>query len=330
MVFVLLCGGLGTRMTQGTLPKPLTPLLGSPSLKFALEHIAPLVPELIFIYAKHLAAFNFEATVTNLFKTTKCTFACVPFATRGAVETALAGLLQLALPADLPLVFLDNDNVYPASLVALAAPAAPFLGYDADDSGSQALSFMRRAPDGAVTEFVEKVRISRECCTGVYGFASVAQFLHWGRHTLRHGPFPKGEMFMSSLYVNMIAAGEHVGSAHVPVVLLRTAPMAAAFLEARPEKLRICFDLDNTLITYPRVPGDYSTVAPVAATVVIARWARAAGHTVIICTARRMTTHGHNLGRVTADIGRVTFDTLDRFDPLRRGHLRQAYRGRVH
>jgi len=313
MVFVLLCGGLGTRMTQGTLPKPLTPLLGSPSLKFALEHIAPLVPELIFIYARHLAAYNFEETVINLFKGTKCIFTCVPFATRGAVETALAGLLQLALPLDLPLVFLDNDNVYPASLATLAAPATPFLGFGEDTSELASFSFMRRDACGRVLEFVEKRRISNEVCNGVYGFSSAAQFLHWARHTLRHGPFPKGEIYMSSLFVNMIAAGERVNSAPVPVVQLGTAAFAAAFLEARPEKLRICFDLDNTLVTYPRVPGDYSTVAPVEATVAIARWARAAGHTVIVHTARRMATHGHNVGRVTADIGRVTFDTLDKF-----------------
>ena len=40
MVFVILCGGLGTRMAQGTFPKPLTPILGGPSIKFALRHLA--------------------------------------------------------------------------------------------------------------------------------------------------------------------------------------------------------------------------------------------------------------------------------------------------
>mgnify|MGYP003349597175 CR=1 FL=1 len=28
-------------------------------------------------------------------------------------------------------------------------------------------------------------------------------------------------------------------------------------------KLRICFDLDNTLVTYPSIPNDYSTVKPI-------------------------------------------------------------------
>ena len=314
MVFVILCGGLGTRMTQNTLPKPLTPILASPSLKFALENIALRVKELIFIYAKHLAAFNFEEVVINLFKHTKCTFTCIPFATRGAVETALAGVIQLALPKELPVVFLDNDNVYPASLAALSEPSGPFLGFDVDKSDSTAFSFMQRSEDGVVTAFAEKRRISNDFCTGVYGFASIAQFLRWGRYTLQHGPFPNNEIYMSSLFVNMIAAGERVESVKVPIVALGTASLANSFMSARSDKLRICFDLDNTLVTYPRVPGDYSTVLPVDSTISVARWARAEGHTIIIYTARRMMTHANNVGRVTADIGRVTFDTLEKFN----------------
>jgi len=301
-------------MTQGTLPKPLTPILGCPSIKFALEHIAPLVQELVFIYASHLSAFNFEETVINLFKKTKCTFTCVPFATRGAVETALSGIIQLDLPGDLPIVFLDNDNVYPASLSKEFAPSVPFLGYDIDESESEAYSFLKRGTDGAVTSFAEKQRISNNIGTGVYGFSSVRQFLYWGKYTLQHGPFPKNEIYMSSLFVNMLAAGERVESVHVPIKQLGTAASAAEFLQSRPEKLRICFDLDNTLVTYPKIPGDYSTVSPVASNVSIARWAREQGHTIIVYTARRMTTHANNVGRVTADIGRVTFETLEKFD----------------
>ena len=313
MVFVILCGGLGTRMAQG-FPKPLTPILASPSLRYALENIAPLVDELIFIYAQHLKAFNFEEVVVNLFQKTRCTFSCVPFATRGAVETALAGLLRLDLNPTTPLVFLDNDSVYSAALAPLAAaPSGPFLGFDFDSSTSAAFSFMRCAPDGAVVEFAEKRRISNQYCTGIYGFATLAQFLHWARHTLQHGPFPNNEIYMSSLFVNMIAAGERISSVHMPIVMLGTARDADAFAAAKGDKLRVCFDLDNTLVTQPRVPGDFSTVAPIPANIALARTAHAAGHTVIIHTARRMAAQGANVGRVIAEIGRVTFDTLERF-----------------
>jgi hypothetical protein len=318
MVFVVLCGGLGTRATQGTLPKPLTPLLGAPSLKYALEHVAPHVGALVFIYAAHLAAFNFEETVINLFPRVTCTFACVPFATRGAVETAMAGMIALALDEREPVVFLDNDNVYPASIAARGAPAAPFLSYDDDATGSLAFSYMTRdaADGGRVTAVAEKRCISTTKGTGAYGFASVAQFMQWGRHTLEHGPFPNNEIFMSSLFVNMIAAGVRVESEHAPVVQLGTAALANAFLDTRPEKLRLCFDLDGTLVTPPRVPGDYSTVQPVESMIAAARWGRAAGHTIIVHTTR-VCGSAHRAaapGQSMADIGRQTFEQLARLD----------------
>lgn len=299
-------------MTQGTLPKPLTPLLGAPSLKYALQHVAPHVPELVFIYSGHLADFSFEETVINLFSPTKCTFAAVPFATRGAVETALAGVLQLRLLMEGPIVFLSCDNVYPAAVAALGAPAAPFLGFD--DSSAELLSFdsmyfLRRAPDDgtAVAEYAQKTRLpgARDYSTSVYGFTAVAQFLRWGRHTLQHGPFPASEISMPMLFVNMLAAGERVGAERVPIVPLGSAQLLATFLDSRPEQLRVCFALDGTLVTPPRVPGDLATVAPVAASVKVARWARAKGHTVIIHTTRVASDRN--------DVGRLTLDTLRAF-----------------
>ena len=308
MVFVILCGGLGTRMAQGTFPKPLTPILGSPSIKFALRHLAggvaadgaPLVRELIIVYASHLSRYSFEETIINLFPRVACTFSCVPFGTRGAVETALAGVLALRLPPTTPLVFLDNDNVYPASLAAFAdAPAGAFLGFDFDHTDSAAHSFMRCDGAGAVRAFAEKRRISDQICTGVYGFASAAQFLQWGRHALQHGPFLNNEIYMSSVFVNMIERGEEVRSVPVPIVPLGTALLADSFTRAEGARLRICFDLDGTLVTPPRVPGDLSTVRAVPANVALAARARAEGHTVVIHTARAQ-----------ADLADVTFASL--------------------
>ena len=68
-----------------------------------------------------------------------------------------------------------------------------------------------------VTEFAEKRRISNQFCTGVYGFASTEQFLHWARFTLQHGPFPNNEIYMSSIFVNMLAHGEPVAAHYVPI-----------------------------------------------------------------------------------------------------------------
>jgi capsule biosynthesis phosphatase len=78
--------------------------------------------------------------------------------------------------------------------------------------------------------------------------------------------------------------------------------------------LRICFDLDNTLVTLPTIPGDYTSVKPIFKMISLLKNLKKLGHTIIIYTARRMNTHNHNVGRVIRDIGLITFQTLEKFN----------------
>ena len=80
------------------------------------------------------------------------------------------------------------------------------------------------------------------------------------------------------------------------------------------QKLRICFDLDNTLVTYPTVVGDYSTVKPIKKNITLLKSLKKDGHEIIIYTARRMKTHNGNVGKVIKDIAGVTIDTLEKFN----------------
>jgi capsule biosynthesis phosphatase len=79
-------------------------------------------------------------------------------------------------------------------------------------------------------------------------------------------------------------------------------------------KLRICFDLDNTLTTYPTVAGDYSTVKPIYKNITLLKKLKSDGHEIIIYTARRMKTHHGNIGKVIKDIAGITIDTLEKFN----------------
>jgi len=79
-------------------------------------------------------------------------------------------------------------------------------------------------------------------------------------------------------------------------------------------KLRICFDLDNTLLTYPTIAGDYSTVKPIYNNLSLLKKLKSDGHEIIIYTARRMKTHHGNVGKVIKDIAGITIDTLERFN----------------
>ncbi|CAF3572427.1 unnamed protein product [Rotaria sp. Silwood1] len=79
-------------------------------------------------------------------------------------------------------------------------------------------------------------------------------------------------------------------------------------------RMRFCFDLDNTLVSYPSKHGDYNSVEPKLQNIQLVRELHRAGHYIIIQTARRMRTHAGNVGAVIADIGRITLETLAKFD----------------
>ena len=79
-------------------------------------------------------------------------------------------------------------------------------------------------------------------------------------------------------------------------------------------KLRICFDLDNTLVSYPYIVGDYKSVKPITDMIMLAKNLHNMGHTIIIYTARRMETHKYNIGAVVKDIARDTIDILDKYE----------------
>ncbi len=78
--------------------------------------------------------------------------------------------------------------------------------------------------------------------------------------------------------------------------------------------MRICIDLDG-VICQLRKPGEsYQDLQPVPGAVEKLRELKAAGHYLIICTARHMKTCEGNVGQVIARQGGVTIEWLRRFD----------------
>jgi capsule biosynthesis phosphatase len=76
--------------------------------------------------------------------------------------------------------------------------------------------------------------------------------------------------------------------------------------------MRICIDLDG-VICHLRKPGEtYADVAPVAGAIEKLRELRAAGHVVILHTARHMKTCEGNVGLAVARIGPTTLEWLAR------------------
>jgi capsule biosynthesis phosphatase len=172
-----------------------------------------------------------------------------------------------------------------------------------------------------VVDIREKVKISDNANIGVYVFQNLNLLYTYVLKLLktkRENPDERGELYMSHVYREMLQDELVVYPQLYEDVYCMGTPLQlkilSSFNEIEPEPLRICFDLDGTLVTAPRVTSDYSTVEPISSMIEYLRFLKQSGHTIIIYTARRMRTHGGNLGEVVADIGKVTFDTLARFE----------------
>ena len=336
MKYVLLCGGLGTRCAGYSWPKPLNMVDG----RHMVEAIVAAIPgdTLFVIYNVFLDRFHFRETLVHLFPHRTFHFAVVPYVTRGAVETAFVGVaefLRRGLLADDDddeenVLFLDNDNLheFPADFVAGSADdrlrGAHFVGYGIDRVKTN-FSFLdievRENGEERVVDVREKEKISDHYCCGFYGFRSARAFRDLARSAIERNQKTRNEFYFSRLYRGML---DDVPSTLIrPVYVARTAHIGSLSeieqqqmqqQQQRRAPLRVCFDLDNTLVTYPEVPGDYATVRPIVRNIALLRDLKARGAEVVIHTARRMKTHGHNVGKVVRDVAAQTLATLAQLD----------------
>lgn len=76
--------------------------------------------------------------------------------------------------------------------------------------------------------------------------------------------------------------------------------------------MRIAIDLDGTICRIKRPDESYADVQPLPGAADRLRELRAAGHYVVIVTARNMATCDSNLGKVMRNVGRTTLEWLDR------------------
>ena len=313
MRVIILCGGSGSRLEYYSLPKPLNMINGKPAIAYCLENIPACIDTLYFIASPHLAKYHFEEVVKNLFKNKTIIVKWIPYFTRGPIESAWLGTSTFP-ESDEPVVFLDNDVVYNFPSEFFNIKDSAFLGYSIDKSSSEAFSFLM-IDNGYVTNYKEKKRISDNYGCGVYGFKNMKQFRETAFNIISQ-PL-NTELYMSLLFQQFLTEGEPVRAIEFNGDILHIGSLPElrnSWDKINKKQMRVCFDLDNTLVTYPAMPGDYRTVKPIQDMIEILRRMKRDGHTIIIHTARRMSTHNHNVGAVIRDIGFITLQTLYDFD----------------
>lgn len=77
--------------------------------------------------------------------------------------------------------------------------------------------------------------------------------------------------------------------------------------------MRIVIDLDGTICPIKQAGQSYADLIPFPEAADKIRQLRAAGHYVIIQTARNMATCESNLGKVMKNVGKITLNWLDEY-----------------
>jgi len=319
-------GGLGERFKQVGYdrPKALIPVLGKPILFWLIDSLLTNtieVEQILIAYHREYYKYRLEDLLRERYPHLPLVFHCLDLhPTKGALETLSKGLCLLT--KDAPLLCLDGDNFYKINVLEKWKRGNEIFVFHETTypmNHSSPYSYCLLDVETKVQTMVEKTKISDWACTGAYGFASmrtVKEFLSKYEWTTTS----TDEIYLSSGIRSMIHEHGHVFHTNVvdqkDWICLGTPLQTRSFMTSSSDipTLRICFDLDNTLVTFPSVKGDYSTVRPIMETIEWVRHLKQQGHVIIIYTARRMKSHGGNLGKIAKDIGRLTFETLDNFD----------------
>lgn len=318
MNIIIPIGGIGQRfIDEGfTKPKPLINVLGEPMIKKVIASLDISSSDTLHIvYNKSFDSYNFKDLIGHFFPNLDIRFYPIERITRGAAETVKVCLEQLSTDIlQEPFLVVDGDTLYSDPILKVFdKQKTNLIFYSNNTDISPIYSYIRLGKKGRVIEIAEKIKISDNANTGAYGFTS-GEILRNYIDELLVTETSK-ELYISQVYDLMIDKKEQILSYEVFNFNCIGTPLQLKIYsnknKSESKKLRLCFDFDNTLVSYPIKSGDYSSVNPIKKNIEFVRELYELGHTIIIYTARRMKTHSGNLGKVTADIAAVTLNTLN-------------------
>ena len=330
MNYIILYDKIATQAAQASqaahLPHSLPPPLNYIQGRHMIEYIIDNIPsnEIFIIYNIFFDEYNFQEILINKCKSKKLYFSQIDYQTRGTAETAFVGINKFVKlidsndsndsSSDNNIVFLDNiDNIQ--GYIPTVTFDNDFIGYS---------NYQKSMNKGFVSSistyhFITDTEPNSNLYScGLYGFKNINNFIKYAKQLFHNDVKQNGrnrDFDFSGLYNLIIKSGGKVSQLFIEQDNKNNNNANNDTANnANNNKLRICFDLDNTLVTYPTVAGDYSTVKPMYKNLSLLKKLRDDGHEIIIYTARRMKTHNGNVGKVIKDIASVTIDTLDKFN----------------
>lgn len=311
MIIIIPLGGVGKRFSDlgYTDPKPLIKVLGKEIIFWVLDNLKLKKKDKLYIvYNNQLEKFSFEeyfARYPNI------NFLKLDHNTHGPVETIyeLTRILEKNYEKE-GLLILDGDTFYRKNILDKINKNKHTIFYHKTKIKEPIFSYIK-IKKNKIYKIVEKKKISNNANTGAYYFNSIKKFNSLSKYVLKSDK----RVYVSKIYDLLIKKNNETIIAkevkEKDFDCLGTPKQVIDFSKKNKiEKKRFCFDLDNTLVTYPRIKNDYRTVKPIMKNIKFLNFLYSQGHHIIIYTARRMRTHNGNIKKVKKEIEKLTIDQL--------------------
>lgn len=320
MNIIIPLGGMGERFKNDgyTKPKPLIKIFGKEMIYYLIDNLKVNESDQIYIIYHHdLDKYNFKEKIQNRYK--NITLIKLNRVTQGAAETLLYGLNNIDYTnRNKKTVVLDCDTFYTYDVLKFREMEHNVVYCFRDDQDKPIYSYVKLGDNNIINNIREKHKISEYANTGCYCFASGIILAEYCNKIINENIRENNEYYTSCAIAKMLEDG-HIFKAQIigkeDFQCVGTPLQLKIFCNNFKSygKMRVCFDLDNTLVSFPKIQNDYTSVDPIEKNIKYLKYLKKLGHTIIIYTARRMKTHGGNIGKITKDIGRITFDTLDKY-----------------
>ena len=312
MRYILLCGGKGKRLEGLDLPKPLCLVRGKSILYHTLDSLPKEIVDITIIYTNYLNKYQFKNTVIHSCHDLKknLQFIEIDLDTRGPVETVIAGLSKTIFAQDEQILLIDNDTINSFDISAIDKTVLS-VGTAKTQNATKPYSFVK-CEGNSVIDIKEKVCISDTYCTGLYFFPSIRLFKELAKNFFEAHP-DKKEYFISDLYTQALKQNKPIKAfACIKSLSLGTRSDIIENINTITNyPMRICFDIDNTLLTFSEKVGTSAGITAIPEMVELIQKLHSQGHTIVLSTARGMKTSGSNIGLAGKKSYMNVFNKLD-------------------
>ena len=313
MIIIIPLGGIGKRFSDLGYkdPKPLIKVFGKEIIFWVLDNLKIRKEDKVYIvYNKELDKHNF---VTFFSKYSFVSFLKLSKNTSGPVETIfeLTKIIEKNYQ-NKGILIIDGDTFYKKNILKNINEKKHTIFYHNTKIKEPIFSYIK-LKNNKIYKIIEKKKISNNANTGAYFFNNISKFNEYAKKILK----VKKKAYVSDIYAKLIKNKEDIYGYKLKnneFFCLGTPRQVIEFSKSNnPEKKRFCFDLDNTLVTFPKIANDYTTVEPIIKNIKFLNFLYSQGHHIIIHTARRMRTHNSNIIKVKKDIKKLTIKQLKKF-----------------